>query len=47
MAVSRSNDYRERPPFAVAGQMKLGRQPAPAAAESLVTWVLDPLFASA
>jgi hypothetical protein len=44
MAVSRSNDDGQGPSLAVAGQVEFGRQPAPAAPEPLVGWVLDPLF---
>jgi hypothetical protein len=36
LALSWGDDHGERSPFAVAGQMELGRQPALAAPEPLV-----------
>ena len=47
MALSWRNDDGEWPPLAVAGEVKLGRQSAPAASEAFVVRVLEPLFSSA
>jgi hypothetical protein len=47
MTLSCRNDHRERSPLPITGHMELGRQPSPAAPESLVARVLDPLFSSA
>jgi hypothetical protein len=47
MTVARCDDDRERPSFAVAGQMELGCQSTAAAPESLVGRVADPFFSSA
>ncbi len=44
MAVAWRNDDRERSPLAITGQMKLAGQPAPAASEPLVGWVVAPLY---
>jgi hypothetical protein len=47
MTMSWGNDDGERPPAAVTGEMKLGRQPSTAASESFVGRVGDLFFSSA
>jgi hypothetical protein len=47
MALSWSNDDGQGPPFAIAGEVELGGQSAPAAPEYLVGRMLDSLFTSA
>lgn len=44
MPLSWGNDDRKRSPFAITGQVKLGRQPSATVSEPLVTWVAYALF---
>jgi hypothetical protein len=45
--LARRDHDRERSALAIAGQMKLGRQPSAAAAKPLIGGMLDPPFSSA